>query len=129
MKKRLSTCNAKGITMAVFNQQGQNVGQQFNADEINIGRVSNRTEFRSVLEKLGKQIDEAVQTGELEPTVGAQARSSVNTAIEESSKSHPDKNKIGDALKTATRFVKDTVAVAGLFEALEKAGTLVASLF
>ena len=114
--------------MATFNQQGQHVGTQYNADVMNFGAVHNRAEFVGELSKLRGEVDKAASAGAIDKEVATDARYQLDKAAQQADKPAPDKDAIVGHLTAARDLMKEVGSVAGLAtglaQAIEKVGLI-----
>jgi hypothetical protein len=116
--------------MAVFDQRGQRVKYQFNANgNINIGAVQNRLEAVDQLEMLLAEFGNAAQTGIIPDDVSVDAEYQLKKALQLAKKPEANKATILDHLNRAKVFVENVAATGGLVSALIKAGEMVQKFF
>jgi len=115
--------------MATFIQSGQVVGQQNNADVINVNSVGSKSDLLAQLDTLRCRVNEAAQAGQLDSGKQKIVDEHIADAMREARKPEPDKSTITNKLEMATNAVKGIVAVAGLYEALKKVVELAHKFF
>jgi hypothetical protein len=107
--------------MASFNQTGQTVEQQNNADVINIGAIASRSELLAQIDAIRRQLNVAAGSGQIDRDKQKLADEYIAEALTEAQKPVPNKLAVRDKIELAKNVVKDVVSVAGLYEALSKA--------
>ncbi len=112
--------------MATFNQQGQTVQNQYNAETINFGGVNSSDDFVLKLQELQTELTKAIDTKAIAGDDSIDAEYQVKKAIAHAESSAPDKNTLIEHLTTAKDLV---TGVDGLVTACAGAITLVGTLF
>ena len=112
--------------MATFNQQGQTVQYQYNADVINFGEVKTPADFKRELNHLQNELAKAIKENAVEGEDAIDADMYIKKAILQSEKADPDKKTLLEYLAS----VKDLVSgVDGLAGAVGSAIAAVGMLF
>lgn len=112
--------------MAEFNQQGQTVNYQYNAETINFGAVENAQDFSRELDNLQVEIGKAIDEKALEGEKAIDVEMHIKKAILQSKKTEPDKKILVENLTSA----KDLVSgISGLAGAISSAISVAAGLF
>ncbi len=112
--------------MATFNQQGQTVQYQYNAETINFGQATNPGTFLRELKALQAEIDKAIQGKALEGEQALDAEYLLKKAVGQAEKTDPDKKSLIEHLSSAKELVSN---VGGLAAAIGGAITAVGALF
>jgi hypothetical protein len=115
--------------MAKFDQRGQEVEYQFNADVINLSNVSNRAEFAHEIENISSEIERASALDAVDATRAKQVQRALKDASVEAQKLEPNKSALISFLEDAGNLVKDATALGGLYLAIAKAIELARQLF
>ena len=112
--------------MATFNQQGQTVETQYNAENIHFGEANNIDDFIRQLKQLQTEFSKAIETKHITDEKTIDADAFLKKAIQQAEIPQPDKKTIIEHLNSA----KDLVTNAnGLVLALSAAVTTAAALF
>lgn len=112
--------------MATFNQQGQTVHNQFNADNINFGNARSKEEFIACLKQLQKELNNAADKKIIDGEIAIDAESHITKAILQTKSPQPDKPKLIESLNKA----KDLVTSAtGLATAIQTAIVIAGTIF
>ncbi len=112
--------------MATFNQQGQKVQNQYNAETINFGQVTTPDTYLKELKALQAELDKAIKGKALEGEKALDAEYHLNKAVVQAEKPDPDKKTLIEHLSSAKELVSN---VGGLAAALAGAITAVGGLF
>ena len=107
--------------MATFNQQGQAVGYQYNADTINFARVRDKAGLVAELDKLQAELGHIRKGKVLDTQKMSEAEAGIAAAAAEAKKPAPDKSKVAASLETASRIFSGVAALGGLALAVRKA--------
>lgn len=107
--------------VATFDQREQTVTYQYNADQINFGNVSNRTEFAHQLENMRAEVARASNAKALDQSDAQEVQDALENVSVEIQKANPDKSRIASMLETAGSVVKGAAALGGLYMAIMKA--------
>jgi hypothetical protein len=111
--------------MAKFDQRGQSVVNQQNADQIFNG-VSSPTELAHQLRVFSQLLSNV--DGAADDVKRHEAQNLVNISLVEMEKKPNDKSLIQSSLKKATEILKGAVSLGGLYEAAVKASELASKL-
>lgn len=112
--------------MATFDQRNQKVTNQYNAaGNINFGSVTSKDELVVELEKLKSELDNALESGEIEPEIGIDAKAKVEKAMVVAGKENPDKQKILDNIAGAKMLIEGLASAAGLVNIFVQASEVV----
>ncbi len=112
--------------MATFNQQGQKVQNQYNAETINFGQVTTPDTYLKELRALQAELNKAIQSNELESDQAIDVEYHLKKAVDYAEKSAPDKKSIIEHLTSAKELVSN---IGGLAAALNGAIVAVGALF
>jgi hypothetical protein len=115
--------------MAKFDQRGQTVTYQYNADVINLTNVANRADFARQIENMASEVARATNLNAIDAIQGQEAQNALTEAASEAQKTHPNKITIASALETAGSIVKGATALGGLYMATVKALEVAHRLF
>lgn len=118
--------------MAKFDQRGQQVVNQINADSvgvINFGVVQNKAEFVAELRKLLSEVNKATQAGIVKEEVAVDVESHIRKAVIEVEKPEPKKKSILDHIEGAKSLLDGITSATGLVTALIQAAKIAGSLF
>jgi flagellar biosynthesis chaperone FliJ len=115
--------------MAKFDMREQKVTYQYNADTINFGNVSNRTEFARQIDNMRAEISHASDAEALDHTQAENVQNVLQEVSVEVQKPNPDKSKVTTMLETAGNIVKGVTALGGLYLAITKAVEVAHHLF
>jgi hypothetical protein len=115
--------------MAVFNQQGQSVGYQFNGDTFHFDTVRSVPVALSELEELLSQLSRASGSGYKDSEAVAQAQAKVAAAIAAAKGPNPEKSKIAGFLDEAVHVLQKVASLSALAGAVANAATMVWRLF
>lgn len=108
--------------MATFDQRGQKVNYQFNANNsINFNGLQDQSNISAELKKLHDEIRKAMESGALEQEQGIDVQANVAKAIVQVEKSAPNKESAVDYLERAKALVAGISSLAGLVTALTQA--------
>jgi len=112
--------------MATFNQQGQTVQYQYNAETINFGAVQTPDDFRLQLRNLQAELNRAIEAKAIPEEKAIDAEAQVKKAILQADKPSPDKKTLIEHLTSAKELVS---GVGGLATAIASAVATVSALF
>ena len=112
--------------MATFNQQGQTVQYQYNAETINFGEVRTPDDFRLQLKNLQAELNRAIKAKAIPDEKAIDAEAQVKKAILQADKPTPDKKTLIEHLTSAKELVAN---VGGLAVAVTSAIAGVGALF
>ncbi len=112
--------------MATFNQQGQKVENQYNAETINFGQANTPDTYLKELKALQAELDKAIKGKALEGEQALDAENHLKKAVAQAEKSEPDTKSLIEHLSSAKELVSN---VGGLAAALAGAITAVGVLF
>lgn len=112
--------------MATFNQQGQVVKYQYNADTINFDYVKTPEDFFSLLEKLKSDLEKAIEAKAITGENAIDAETSVKKALLQAKQPIPNKESLIKHLTSAKALV---TSVDGLTTAFTRAITTIGALF
>lgn len=112
--------------MATFNQQGQTVQYQYNADTINFGSVKSNDDFVRELKSLQAELNRAIEGKAIEGEAAIDAESYVKKALLNAESSAPSKKSLTEHLESAKALVTN---VDGLVVAIGSAIATVGTLF
>ena len=118
--------------MAKFDQRGQKVTNQINADSVgvvNFGAVQNKAELVVELRKLLSEVNKATEAGILKEEVAVDVESHIKKAVIESGKSEPKKKSILEHLEGAKKLLDGVTSATGLVTALIQAIKIIGGLF
>jgi hypothetical protein len=112
--------------MATFDQRGQTVQYQYNADTINFGAVQTPDDFRQQLRNLQAELKRAIEARAIPDEKAVDAEAQVKKAIIQAEKPAPDKKTLIQHLTSAKELVSGVTGLAG---ALAGAIAAVGALF
>ncbi len=112
--------------MATFNQQGQMIQNQYNAETINFGAVNTAEDFLQQLENLQAELNKAIDAGAISEDSAVDAEASIKKAVLQANKPSPDKKTLVEHLSSAKELV---TGVSGLATAITSAIAAVDALF
>ena len=112
--------------MATFNQQGQTVQYQYNAETINFGAVSSTEDFSQQLKNLQAELKRAIESEAIGEENAIDAEANIRKAVLQAGKPAPDKKSLIEHLSSAKELVS---GVSGLAGAIASAITVVGTLF
>ncbi len=112
--------------MATFNQQGQAVQNQYNAEIINFGQATTPDTYLRELKALQVEIEKAIKGKALESKQALDAEYHLKEAVAQAENPDPDKKSLIEHLSSAKELVSN---VGGLATALTGAITAVGALF
>jgi len=115
--------------MALFDQRGQHVNTQFNAQQMNFGAVQNTVDLVTELEKLKEGIARARKDGVLNKKKATDVEYQITKAAQEAEEPKPNKKTILDHLTTAKSVIEGIAAASGLVTGLVGAIEAVQKLF
>ena len=112
--------------MATFNQQGQTVQNQYNAETINFSEIKTPDDFLLKLKDLQAELNRAIEAKAIPDDNAKVAEAQVKKAILQAENTAPDKKSLIEHLKTARDLVS---SVDGLVVAFTSAIAVIGSLF
>lgn len=115
--------------MAKFDQRGQQVVNQYNADVINFGSVQNTTELMDEMRKLLSEVNKATQAGIIKEKVSVDVESHLKKAVIEMSEPSPKKATIIEHLQGAKTLLEGVASATGLITALMQAIKIAGEIF
>lgn len=115
--------------MALFDQRGQHVNTQYNAQQMNFGAIQNSMDLVAELEKLKEEVARARTNGLLDKKQATDADYQITKAAQEAEEAKPNKKTILDHLSTAKALIEGVSAAGGLVMALTGAIEAVQKLF
>lgn len=116
--------------MASFDQRGQKVTYQFNANgDINFGNIQNKAEFVAELRKLISEVRLASKSGSIQEEIAIDVEANLQKAIVQAGKEKPDKKTILDHINGAKDLIESLASASGLVSALLQAANLAKGLF
>jgi MFS superfamily sulfate permease-like transporter len=116
--------------MSAFDQRGQKVNYQYNAArDINLSAVENRADVISELEKLKAEVTKARDAQVIDAEVATDVDYQITKAVQQASKSEPNKNTILQHVNTAKNLITGVAEAGGIVTALMKLAELVQTLF
>jgi hypothetical protein len=125
MGERLVSLVPGEISMAIFDQRGQQVTYQYNAaGDINFGAVQNRMDVVGELGKLQREMTQPRQAGVFDEGVATDAEYQLTKAVQEVKKPEPHKGTLLEHLNSAKRLVESVAAAGSLVTALTKAAVV-----
>jgi len=111
--------------MAVFDQRGQHVQTQYNAETMSFAGVQTSGDLVRKLEQFNAQVDRAKTAGALDSKTAKRVKMRVDEATEEAQAPKPDKATMVQSLTEAKGLIEKVPAaagaVAGLVTALAQA--------
>ncbi|GHO68205.1 hypothetical protein KSC_070970 [Ktedonobacter sp. SOSP1-52] len=115
--------------MSIFDQRGQHVHTQYNAQHMNFGTVQNMVDFTTELIKLREEIGRVKKEGLLDRKQANAVDYHITEVVEEAEETQPDKKTMLDHLNTAKSLISGVTAASGLVTALVGAIEAVQKLF
>ena len=118
--------------MAKFDQRGQKVVNQVNAETVsmvNFGAVQNKGKFVAELRKLLAEVNKATQVGAINKEVSVDVGAHIKKAIIEAEKPEPKKKSILDHIEGAKDLLEGITSATSLVTALIEAAKIVGGLF
>lgn len=126
--------------MAKFDQRGQQVVNQINADVVNqvnaasVGNVSfgiaqNKAEFISELQKLIFELNKATQAGIIQKGISIDIEAHIKKVMVELEESKPKKNVVIEHLEGAKKLLDGITSASGLVSALIQAAEIARKFF
>lgn len=112
--------------MATFNQQGQTVQYQYNADTINFGQAQTPDDFFRELKHLQAELKRAIEAKAITGENAIDAETHVKKAILQAEEAAPDKKTLLEHLTSAKEIVSN---VSGLVAAFTSAIATIGALF
>ena len=112
--------------MATFNQQGQTVTNQYNAENINFGQVQTKDDFFQELKQLQAELEKAIEAKSLTGGKAIDAQTHVKKAILQAEKEVPDKKTLIEHLTSAKELV---TSIEGLATVFASAISVIGALF
>jgi hypothetical protein len=117
--------------MAKFDQRGQKVVNQVNAesiDTINFGAVQSKAELIAELRKILSELNKATKAGFIKNDIAVHVKSHIKKAISEAEKPEPKKKSILDQIEGAKKLLDGITSATGLVTALMQAIKIVGGL-
>jgi hypothetical protein len=115
--------------MAIFNQQGQSVGYQFNGETFHFDSARSIPAAVSELEKLLSELSTAGASGPTGSNTVEQAQAKVAEAVAAAKGPNPEKSKVAGYLSDAANLLQTVTSLSGLAGAVANAATMVWRLF
>jgi CRISPR/Cas system-associated protein Cas10 (large subunit of type III CRISPR-Cas system) len=116
--------------MAIFDQQGQHITHQYNVSaDINLDAVHNWRELVGELQRLQRELADAVHAGVFDQETATAAPDRLTKAVQEAEKPEPDTTTILDHLSSAKTLIEGISAASSLVTALLKAAEMVRTFF
>jgi hypothetical protein len=115
--------------MATFNQQGQHVNNQFNAENIHIGNISNSGELVAQVQQLITHVDRAAADGSIPATRAASVKEELEAVKNEAGKPAAEKTTLVKHLTKAQEILKGITAAGGLVDGLKQLIKVIGNLF
>lgn len=118
--------------MATFDQRGQHVINQVNAntiDTVNFGAVQTKAELIAELRKLLSEVEKATKAGIVEGDISVDVESHIKKAVIEAEKPEPKKKSILDHLEGAKSLLDGITSATGLITAIMQAAKIAGTLF
>lgn len=118
--------------MAKFDQRGQHVVNQVNAESIgsiNFGAVQNKAELVVELRKLLSEVTKATQTGAIKEKTSVDIETHIRKAIIEVDEPQPKKETILDHIEGARSLLEGVSSATGLVTALMQAAKIAGEIF
>lgn len=118
--------------MAKFDQRGQQVVNQVNADSIgtvNLGSVQSKADLVTELRKLLSEVNKATQAGIIKEKVSVDIESHLKKAVIEIDEPQPKKETIIEHLEGAKSLLQGITSAAGLVTALMQAAKIAGEIF
>lgn len=116
--------------MANFDQRGQKVTYQFNANgNINFVDIQNKTEFIAELRKLISEVHLASKSGSIQEEVAVDVQAHLQKAIIQAEKEKPDQKTFVDHINGAKTIIEGLSSASGLVSALIQAANFARSFF
>lgn len=130
----------------IFDQRGQQVGQQFNiagdmdvesiqggdtwiGQEIHFGAAASRDEVVAQIEELREQLEALLTASKADEETATDARYQMDKAVQQSQKPEADKKKIIDHLEGAKNLIAGLAGAAGLVKVFIEAAQAVRKFF
>lgn len=117
--------------MAKFDQRGQQVVNQVNAESIgsvNFGAIQSKAEFVAELRKLLSEVNKATQVGKIKEEVSVDVESHIKKAVIEIEKPESKKKSVIDHIESAKRLLEGITSATGLVTALIQAAKIAGGL-
>lgn len=115
--------------MSLFDQRGQHVNTQYNAQHMNFGAVQNTVDLVTELQKLKEEIAIAQKEGLIDKKQATDVEYQVTKASQEVEEPEPNEKTIIDHLTTAKSFIEGIAAASGLVTGIVGAVQAVQKLF
>lgn len=116
--------------MTTFNQQGQNVGTQYNAGgDINFGDVKDKVDFVKELNKLRAELSRVAVEDAIDAEIITDADYQLTKAIQQAEKDAPDKSKLLLHLESAKGYMDGITSLLKLAAAVGAAITTAGTIF
>ena len=115
--------------MAKFDQRGQKVVNQYNADVINFGSVQNKAELISEMRKLVTEVNKATQAAVIEEKISIDVESHLKKAVIEMKEPSPNKATILEHIEGAKKLLESVTSATSLVTALIQAAKIAGEIF
>jgi hypothetical protein len=118
--------------MAKFDQRGQHVTNQVNADSIgtvNLGSVQNKADLAGELRKLLAEVDKATLAGIIKEKISIDVEAHIKQAVLEIDEPKPKKEIILEHIASAKQLLEGITSAAGLVTALVQASKIAGEFF
>jgi hypothetical protein len=115
--------------MSFFDQRGQHVTNQYNAQHMNFGSVQNKVDLIAELEKFKEEVSKSQKDGTLDKKKATDVEYQITKATQEAEEAKPDKKTILDHLATAKSLLEGMSAASGFVSALASAIETVRKFF
>ncbi len=120
------------MAKSLFDQRGQTVGNQVNAEsigDVNFGAIQSKAELIAELRKTLFEVTKATKAGSIAEDVSVDVESHIKKAIIEAEKSEPKKKTIINHLEGAKSLLDGITSATGLVTAILQATKVVGGLF
>ncbi len=104
--------------MVTFNQQGQTVNTQYNAETINIGSIETKEDVLTAIQKLQGEVEKAVKGNAINEEAATEVEYSLKKAVQQMKKPEADKSVILQHMETATKYVTGANNLVNAFKAV-----------
>lgn len=116
--------------MTTFNQQGQNVRNQYNAGgDIHFGQIQSTGDLLKHLQQLSVSLNEFIAEDKIDAAVGAKAQKALDNAVSEASLPDAHKATLTGYLIAAKDILTGITAAGGLVQGLTHLIQAVGGLF
>ena len=115
--------------MAIFNQQGQSVGYQFNGETFQFDTIRSVPAALSELEKLLSELEKANRSELIGSDAISQAQAKVTEAVIAAKGPNPEKADVTARLNDAANVLQAVTSLSGLARAIANAASMVWRLF